>query len=75
MTAIYRYRRERRFAKPPAAIWPFVSDTARLWELNGLAPYRFEERVDGEGRVWRFAHGQGRALSGAMGGGFWRMAG
>ena len=30
MKAIYRYRQERHFAKPPAAIWPFVSDTARL---------------------------------------------
>jgi hypothetical protein len=58
MTAIYRYRQERRFAKPPAAIWPSISDTARLWELNGFAPYRFEERVDGEGRVRRFANGR-----------------
>jgi len=58
MTAIYHYRQERRFAKPPAAIWPFISDTARLWELNGFAPYRFEERVDGEGRVRRFVHGK-----------------
>ena len=30
MKAIYRYRQERHFAKPPAAIWPFVSDTARI---------------------------------------------
>src|SRR5580704_16521302 len=30
MTAIYRYRQERRFDKPPASIWPFISDTARL---------------------------------------------
>jgi class 3 adenylate cyclase len=58
MTAIYRYRQERYFAKPPAAIWPFISDTARLWELTGLAPYRFEERVDAQGRVRRFAHGK-----------------
>ena len=58
MTAIYRYRQERRFAKPPAAIWPFISDTARLWELTGSAPYRFEERVDREGRVRRFARGK-----------------
>ena len=40
------YRQERHFAKPPAAIWPFVSDTARIVELSGFAPYRFEERVD-----------------------------
>ncbi len=56
--ALYRYRREVRFAKPPAAIWPFVSDSARLWELSGFAPYRIEERVDGEGRVRRFVHGK-----------------
>jgi hypothetical protein len=58
MTVIHRYRQERHFAKPPAAIWPFVSDTARLWELNGNTPYRFEERVDAQGRVRRFAHGK-----------------
>jgi class 3 adenylate cyclase len=58
MTEIYRFRRERRFAKPAAAIWPFISDTARLWELNGFAPFRFEERVDGQGRVRRFVHGK-----------------
>jgi class 3 adenylate cyclase len=58
MTAIYRYSQERRFAKPPAAIWPFVSDTARLWELSGFAPYRFEERVDAQGRVRRFVRGK-----------------
>jgi class 3 adenylate cyclase len=58
MTAIYRYRQEHYFAKPPAEIWPFVSDTARLWELAGNAPYRFEERVDADGRVHRFAHGK-----------------
>ena len=46
-SAVYRYRREHYFPKPPAAIWPFVSDTARLWELNGYAPVQFEERVDG----------------------------
>ena len=63
MTAIYRYRQERRFAKPAAAIWPFVSDTARLWELNGFAPFRFEERVDGEGRVRRFVHGKAGPFS------------
>jgi hypothetical protein len=58
MTAIYRYRQERYFPKSPAAIWPFVSDTARLWELNGMAPYRFEERVDAQGRVRRFVRGK-----------------
>ena len=58
MKSVYRYRQERHFAKPPAAIWPFVSDTARLLELCGFAPYRFEERVDVQGRVRRYAHGK-----------------
>ena len=58
MKAIYRYRQERYFAKPPAAIWPFVSDTARLYELTGFAPFRFEERTDAQGRVRRYAHGK-----------------
>ena len=58
MTVIYRFRQERRYAKPPATIWPFVSDTAQFWELSGFAPYRFEERVDAGGRVRRFAHGK-----------------
>jgi class 3 adenylate cyclase len=56
--AVYRFRRETRFAKPPAAIWPFVSDTARLWALNGYAPVQFDERVDGQGRVRRFVNGK-----------------
>ena len=58
MTALYRFHRETRSGKPPAAIWPFVSDTARLWALNGYAPFRFEERVDDEGRVRRFVSGK-----------------
>ena len=58
MTEIYRFRREVHFAKPPEAIWPFVSDSARLWELAGMAPYRFEERVDAQGRVRRFVRGK-----------------
>ena len=57
-SAIYRYRRVHYFDKPPAAIWPFVSDRARLWEFNGMAPYRFEERVDDAGRVRRFVRGK-----------------
>ncbi len=57
-SAVYRYRREHSFAKPAAAIWPFVSDSARLWELSGFAPYRIEERVDPEGRVRRFVRGK-----------------
>ena len=58
MTAIYRYRREARFAKPPSAIWPFVSDSARLWEFAGMAPYQFQERVNAQGRVRRFVRGK-----------------
>ena len=58
MTVIYRFRQERRYAKPPAAIWPLVSDTARTWELSGFAPFRFEERVDARGQVRRFVHGK-----------------
>jgi hypothetical protein len=58
MPVIYRFRQERYFAKPPAAIWPFVSDSARLWELTGFAPYRFEERADAQGRVRRFVRGK-----------------
>ncbi len=56
--AVYRFHREVLFARPPSAIWPFVSDSARLWELGGMAPYRFEERVDAQGRVRRFVHGK-----------------
>ncbi len=55
---IYRFHQERRFAKPPSAIWPFVSDSARLWELGGMAPYQYEERVDAQGRVRRFVRGK-----------------
>jgi hypothetical protein len=55
---VFRYRRETHFAKPPAAIWPFVSDTARLWGLNGYSPFRFQEQVDSTGRVRRFVSGK-----------------
>ena len=58
MKSVDRDRQERHFAKPPAAIWPFVSDSARIVELSGMAPYRFEERVDVEGCFRRFAHGK-----------------
>jgi class 3 adenylate cyclase len=57
-TADYHYRQERRFSKPPAEVWPLASDTARLNEIAGLKPYNFEERVDSDGRVRRFAHGK-----------------
>src|SRR5271155_5376695 len=56
--SVYRYRRELHFAKPTAVIWPLISDSARIWELTGQAPYRFEERVDANGRVRRYARGR-----------------
>jgi class 3 adenylate cyclase len=55
MKTIYRYRKERHFAKPPEAIWPLVADTARINELAGSPPYQVEERADAQGRIHRFA--------------------
>ena len=55
MKTIYRYRKERHFAKPPEAIWPIVADTERINELSGSPPYRVEERADAQGRIHRFA--------------------
>ena len=63
-SAVYRFRREIRFAKPPAAIWPFVSDTALLWEFNGFAPYQFEERVDALARILFFVNKSSAKLAG-----------
>jgi len=53
--SVFRYRRERHFAKPPEAIWPFVGDTARVNAIVGSPLYRVEERADAEGRVRRYA--------------------
>ena len=55
MTSLYRYRKERHYAKPPEVIWPFVTDTARINELSGSPAYRVEERADAQGRVHRLA--------------------
>ena len=55
MKSIHRYRKERYFAKPPEAIWPFVADTARVNEMVGFPPYEVEERLDPGGRVRRIA--------------------
>ena len=55
MKSVYRYSKERHFALPPEAIWPFVADTARLNEMSGSPRYRVEERPDAEGRIHRFA--------------------
>jgi class 3 adenylate cyclase len=57
LKSVFRYRAERTFAKPPAEIWSFVADTARMNELVGMPPYRVEERADENGRVRRFARG------------------
>ena len=53
--SILHYRRERHFAKPPEAIWPFVADTASVNAIAGSPRYRVEERTDAEGRVRRYA--------------------
>jgi class 3 adenylate cyclase len=55
MKTVYSYREERRFPKPPEAIWPFVADSARINELVGFPPYEVEERTDAMGRVHRLA--------------------
>jgi len=55
MKTLYRYRKEKHFAKPPEAIWPCVADTARVNELSGSPAYKVEERVDAQGRVHRYA--------------------
>jgi class 3 adenylate cyclase len=58
MKTIFRYRDERHYDKPPAAIWPFLADTARINELVGFAAYRFTEKADANGRVRRYAKGK-----------------
>jgi class 3 adenylate cyclase/carbon monoxide dehydrogenase subunit G len=58
MKSVYRYRKERHFAKPPEAIWPFVADSARINAMVGFPPYRVEERTDTDGRVRRIASGK-----------------
>jgi hypothetical protein len=58
MRSVYRFRKERHFAKPPEAIWPFVADSARVNEMVGFPPYRVEERVGVDGRVRRIASGR-----------------
>ena len=36
MKSVYRYHKERHFAQPPEAIWPFVADSARINEIAGM---------------------------------------
>ena len=55
MKNLYRYRKERHYAKPPEVIWPFVADTARINELSRSPVYHVEERPDAQGRIHRFA--------------------
>jgi carbon monoxide dehydrogenase subunit G len=55
MRSIYRFRKERHFAKPPEAIWPYIADSARINEMAGSPPYRVEERTSADGRVRRIA--------------------
>jgi hypothetical protein len=58
MNSVYRFRKERHFARPPEAIWPFVADSARINEMVGFPPYRVEERLGADGRVRRIASGR-----------------
>jgi class 3 adenylate cyclase len=53
--SVFRYRKERHFAKPPEAIWPLVADTARVNAIAGSPVYRVEEHADAEGRMRRYA--------------------
>ena len=53
--SIFHYRRERHFAAPPEAIWPFIADTALVNEIVGSPAYRVEERTDAQGRIRRYA--------------------
>ncbi len=55
MKTVYRYRKERHFAKPPQAIWPFVADSARINEMADAPPYTVAEHTDDRGRVRRLA--------------------
>jgi class 3 adenylate cyclase/carbon monoxide dehydrogenase subunit G len=55
MKSLCCFRKERHFAEPPEAIWPFVADTARLNEMSGAPRYLVEERADAQGRVHRLA--------------------
>jgi len=56
MKSVCRFRKERHFARPPEAIWPFVADTARLNEIAGSPRYLVEEHADAQGRIHRLAH-------------------
>ena len=73
MRTVYRFRAERHYDKQPGTIWPLLADTARVNELVGFAPYRFEEKLD----TWpcsSVCEGQTRADAIALGGKCRRMA-
>ena len=55
MKSVYQYRKERHFAQPPEAIWPFVADSARINELAGMPAYKVTEQADAQGRIHRLA--------------------
>jgi class 3 adenylate cyclase len=55
MKTVYHYRKERFFARPPEAVWPYVADSARINEISGSPSYLAEETVDAKGRVHRLA--------------------
>ena len=55
MKSVYRYCKERHFAQPPEAIWPFVADSARINELAGMPAYKVTEQADAQGRIHRLA--------------------
>jgi hypothetical protein len=48
MKSVYRYRKERHFAQPPEAIWPFVADSARINEIAGMPACKVEEQADAQ---------------------------
>ena len=60
--ASYYYHQERLFARPPEAIWPLASDTARINEIAGRNPYTVEEKVDAQGRIRRYARSNAGVL-------------
>jgi hypothetical protein len=48
-------RRSPSSALRPAAVWPFVADSARINEIAGMPAYKIEERADAQVRIHRLA--------------------
>jgi class 3 adenylate cyclase len=44
------------FSKPPSAIWPLISDTARFNEAAGFSRYPIEEKPQADGSVRYFGY-------------------